>query len=70
MEAFKNNFIFILWTGWIIWGIATFVIGGYTFIEDEDGEHPFHKYRLIAWIAVAVFWIIMFILQNIYIYLY
>lgn len=23
MEAFKENFIFILWTGWIIWGIGT-----------------------------------------------
>lgn len=70
MEALKDNFTFILWTGWIIWGIATFVIGDYTFIEDKDGEHPFHKHRLTAWIAITVFWVVMFVLQNIYIYLY
>ena len=68
MEAFRNNFVFILYTGWIMLAVALFVVGGYSSIVDE--KHPFYKHRIIAWIVLALFWVIMFILQNIYIYLY
>lgn len=60
MEAFKENFIFILWTGWILLSAAIFFVGCYSSMIDE--KHPFYKYRLKAWITIVLFWVVMFVL--------
>lgn len=66
MEALKDNFVFCLTVGWILF-TAGFIAVGIMF-TDRDSDS--YKYRYRAWTLVAAFGLIMFILQNIYIYLY
>ena len=66
METLKDNFTFCLFVGWILF-VAVIIAVGIMFM---DSESELYKYRCRAWILVAVFGFIMFILQNIYIYLY
>lgn len=66
MEALKDNFVFCLFTGWILFAAAIIAVG----IMFTDSESELYKHRCLAWTCVAAFGLIMFILQNIYIYLY
>lgn len=66
MEALKDNFVFCLFTGWFLFIVAISA----TWIMSTDSKSELYKHRCLAWVLVAAFGIIMFILQNIYIYLY
>lgn len=66
IEQLKDNFTFCLVVGWILF-VILFVIIAIVFTEENS---VWHKYRKIAWIFILVFGLIMFILQNVYIYLY
>lgn len=64
--ALKDNFVFCLFAGWILFPIALIFVG----IMFTDSKSELYKYRHLVWVLVATFGVIMFILQNIYIYLY
>lgn len=66
MEAFKDNFIFCLFTGWILFAAAIVAVG----VLFTDSDSDMYKYRHLAWTLVAAIGVIMFLLQNIFIYLY
>jgi hypothetical protein len=66
IEQLKDNFTFCLVVGWILF-VILFVIIAIVF-TNEPAE--WIKYRKVAWIFIFVFGLLMFILQNIYIYLY
>lgn len=66
IEQLKDNFTFCLVVGWILFVILFTIIA--IIFTDEHSE--WSKYRKVAWVFIFVFGLIMFILQNIYIYLY
>lgn len=66
MEALKDNFVFCLTVGWILF-VAEIITVAVMF---SDSESNLYKYCHLAWMLVAVFGLIMFLLQNISIYLY
>lgn len=59
MEALRDNFEFCLFTGWFLFVAAIAAV-----------ESELYKHRYCAWGLVAALGFVMFILQNIYIYLY
>lgn len=66
IEQLKDNFTFCLVVGWILFVILFTIIA--VVFTDEYAE--WNKYRRIAWIFIFAFGLLMFILQNLYIYLY
>lgn len=66
MEALKDNFVFCLFTGWFLFVAAIVAVG----VMFTDSESELYKHRYCAWGLVAALGFVMFILQNIYIYLY
>lgn len=66
MEELKDNFTFCLFTGWILF-VAEIITVAVMF---SDSTSKLYKYCHLAWMLVAVFGILMFLLQNVYIYLY
>lgn len=66
MEQFKDNFVFCLSVGWFLFVAAIVAVG----VMFTDSETYLYKYRYLAWTLVAAIGVIMFLLQNIFIYLY
>jgi len=66
MEALRDNFVFCLTVGWFLFVAAIVAVG----VMFTDSETDLFKYRALAWILVASFGLIMFLLQNIFIFLY